>query len=194
MFSGTDWMSDWNKAETFSLRIGEICAAIPQRGSWEPNDRIAFAMASFRLAQEHHSATLLLFRHDKPTSANALARPLLEAGFRTIWLIEDASDQEIKAIVKGRAMPIFGELNSRLSKRSELSLSGKHQGLLHTLTHGGTQAIAGQYLDGGQRERLNAAMAAQAGYALAAGGYSVAQWLGRQDILTQFVDATPIVD
>jgi hypothetical protein len=190
MFSGTDWMSDWNKAETFSLRIGEICAAIPQRGSWEPNDRIAFAMASFRLAQEHHSATLLLFRHDKPTSANALARSLLEAGFRTIWLIEDASDQEIKAIVKGRAMPIFGKIKSRLSK----SLSGKHQGLLHTLTHGGTRAIAAQYLDGGERERLNAAMAAQAGFALAGAGYSVAQWLGREDILTQLADAVPIVD
>jgi hypothetical protein len=190
MFSGTDWMTEWNKAEAFSLHIGKICATVPLRGSWEPNDRIAFAMASFRLAQEHHSATLLLFRHDKRTSANALARPLLEAGFRTIWLIEDASDQEIKAIVKGRAMPIFGKIKSRLSK----SLSGKHQGLLHTLTHGGTQAIAAQYLDGGERERLNAAMAAQAGYALAAGGYSVAQWLGRQDILTQLADAVPIVD
>lgn len=101
MFSGTDWMTEWNKAEAFSLHIGTICATVPLRGSWEPNDRIAFAMASFRLAQEHHSASLLLFRHNKPMSANALARPLLEAGFRTIWLIEDASDQEIKAIVKG---------------------------------------------------------------------------------------------
>src|SRR5437868_6649832 len=138
MFSGNDWMTEWNKAEAFSLHIGKICATVPLRGSWEPSDRIAFAMASFRLAQEHHSATLLLFRHDKPKSANALARPLLEAGLRTIWLIEDASEQEITAIIKGRAMPIFGELNSRLSKRSELSLSGKHQALLHGLTHGGT--------------------------------------------------------
>jgi hypothetical protein len=151
-------------------------------------------MASFRLAQEHHGSIHLLFGHNKSTSANALARPLLEAGLRTIWIIEDASDQEIKAIVKGRELPIFGELNSRLSKRSELLLSGRFQGLLHSLTHGGGRAIAAQYLERGERERANAAMTAHAGVALAAAGYTVVQWLGRQDLLTQLTDATPIID
>jgi hypothetical protein len=110
MFTGADWILDWPKAEAFSLRIGEICAAIPLRGAWEPNDRIAFAMASFRLAQEHHSSIHLLFRHNKPASANALARPLVEAGLRTVWIAEDATDQEISAIARGResVIPLLG--------------------------------------------------------------------------------------
>jgi hypothetical protein len=191
MFSGTDWMSDWNKAETFSLRIGEICSAIPMRGSWEPNNRVAFAMASFRLAQEHHSSIHLLLRHNKCASANALARPALEAGLRTIWIVEDASDGEIEGIVNGREFPILGELNS---KRPGSPVSGKHQGLLASLTHGGTRAISAQYLEGGTLERLNAVMIAQAGLAVGGAGYAIAQRLGRQDFVTQLTEATPIVD
>ena len=84
MVDDISWITDWPKAQTFSTRIGEICTRIPQRGDWEPNDRIAFAMASFRLAQEHHSSIHLLFSFNKHASANALARPLLEAGLRTI--------------------------------------------------------------------------------------------------------------
>jgi hypothetical protein len=181
MFSGTDWMSDWTKAETFSLRIGEICAAIPLRGSWEPNDRIAFAMASFRLAQEHHSSIHLLLRHNKCASANALARPVLEAGLRTIWIVDDASEGEIEGIVKGREFPILGELNS---KRPGSPVSGKYQGLLASLTHGGHRAMSAQYLEGGTLERLNAVMIAQASLAVGGAGYAIAQ----------LTDATPIVD
>jgi hypothetical protein len=195
MFHGTDWISERPKAEAFSLRIGEICATIPLRGSWEPNDRIAFAMASFRLAQEHHSSIHLLFRNNKSASANALVRPILEAGLRTIWLAQDASDQKIIAIAKGRELPLLGELNSCFSKRSEEeALSGKFRGLLDSLTHGGIRAMAAQVLEGGELERSNAAMIAQAGMALAAAGYTIAQLLGRQDLLNQLTDATPIVD
>jgi hypothetical protein len=98
MFSGSDWMTDWNKAETVSLRIGEICAAIPLYGHWEPNDRIALAVASFRLALEHHSSIHLLFRHNKRASANALARPLFEAALRTVWFADVASEKQISGI------------------------------------------------------------------------------------------------
>jgi hypothetical protein len=112
MFTGTDWISDWPKAETFTLLIGEICVRIPMRGSWEPNDRIAYAMASFRLAQEHHSSIHLLISNDRCASARALARLLVEAGLRTVWFLEEVSDQEIIAIARGREkLPTLGELN-----------------------------------------------------------------------------------
>ena len=132
MFRGTDWMTEWKDAEAVSLRIAEICATIPLRGSWEPNNRIAFAMASFQLTQEHHSSIHLLLRHKKCASANALGRPVVEAGLRTMWIVEDASDGEIDGIAKGREFPILGELNS---KRPGSPVSGKHQGLLASLTH-----------------------------------------------------------
>lgn len=138
MYTGGDWILEWPKAEAFSLRMGEICAAIPLRGTWEPNDRIAFAMASFRLAREHHSSIHLLFRHNKCASANALARPLIEAGLRAVWIVEDASHQEISAIAEGSEsiIPLLGKLSSRLSKRSEIKLGGNFRGLLDSLTHG----------------------------------------------------------
>lgn len=187
MFTSTDWILEWPKAEAFSLRIGEICATIPLRGAWEPNDRIAFAMASFRLAQEHHSAIHLLFHHNKSTSANALARPLLEAGLRTVWMVEDATDQEIRAIAKGResAIPLLGKLISRLNKRSEFALSGRLRGILDSLTHGGARAMAAQFLGGEELQRSRSAIIAHSGIALAAAGYTIAQFLGRQDILTE---------
>ena len=77
MFTGADWILEWPNAEAFSLRMGEICARIPLRGTWEPYDRIVFAMALFWLAQEHHSSIHLLYRHNKSASANALAGPLI---------------------------------------------------------------------------------------------------------------------
>ena len=60
--------------------MGEICVRIPLRGAWEPNDRIAFAMASFRLPQEHHSSIHLRFDHNKSVSANALKMRDEDAG------------------------------------------------------------------------------------------------------------------
>lgn len=195
MFSGTDWMSDWNKAEAFSLHMGEICAAIPLRGSWEPNDRIALAVASFRLALEHHSSIHLLFRHNKRASANALARPLLEAALRTIWLAEKASEKKISGILKGGQVPMLGELSSVFSRsKSNPLVSGKYAELLHSFTHGGTRALSAHNLEGEDRERVNAVMTAQAGFSLGSAGHSIAQKLGQQDFMTRLADATPIVD
>jgi hypothetical protein len=196
MFSGSDWTSDWNKAETFSLRIGEICAAIPQqRGSWEPNDRIALAMASLRLAQEHHSSIHLLFRHNKHASANALARPLLEAALRVVWLAEKATEKEISRILKGGGVPTLGKLNSVFSRsKSDPLVSGTYEGLLHCFTHGGTRALNAHNLKGEDRERANAVITAQAGMCLGFAGIVIAHHLGQQDFATQLADATPIVD
>jgi hypothetical protein len=189
MFSGSDWMSDWNKAETFSLRIGEICSAIPVRGSWEPNDRIALAMGTFVLAREHHSSIHLLFGHNKRVSANALMRPLLEAALRTVWLAEKATEEEINAFLKReRKLPTLGEL-----KRG-LKLTGDYQGLLNSFTHGGISALAVHYFEGEQRELTNAVMIAQAGMCLGFSGYVIAHHLGLQDFVTQLTDATPIID
>jgi hypothetical protein len=195
MFAGDDWIVEWPKAEALSLRMREICATIPLRGTWEPNDRIAFAMASFRLAQEHHASIHLLFGNNKPSSANALARPLLEAALRVVWIAEEASNQEISALANGResVIPLLGELITLVSKGSEITISGRHRGLLDNLTHGGGKAMAAQFLGGEKLERLSAAMIAQAGLALFAAGYTIAQLLGRQDLLAELINGNPIL-
>ncbi len=194
MFSGDDWISDWHKAEALSLRMGEISAAVPLRGSWEPDARMALAMASFRLAQEHHSSIHLLCSKGKNASARALVRPVIEAALRVIWLLEDASDPEITAIAKkGRELPILGTLKECLSKRGE-PLGGKSEGLLHSLTHGGMTALAAQFLEGDQLKKSNAAMVTMAGITLGGAGYTVCRKLNRQDLLDQFNAVTPDFD
>jgi hypothetical protein len=183
-------MFEWSKAEAFSLRIEQICGKIPLRGAWEPNNRIAFAMASFKLAQEHQFSMHLLTRHARHASANALARPLLEAALRTIWFIEDATQDEIAAISKGRnsAVPLLGDLVRRLGRRSELVVSGKHRGLLDSLTHGGVVALGAQFLMGEELDRSKAAMLAYGAVAVASAAYTVAQLIECQEPLAELTE------
>ena len=196
MYSGKDWMTDWAKAEAFSLRIAGICRTIPTRGSWEPNDRFALAMASFLLARAHHDSIHLLHRHDKDVSAMALARPMLEAGLRTLWLLEKASDKEIADVLKGKErMPRLGGLSNSLSELLSENVtqvfSGRYQGLLDSLTHGGSRALAAQFLEDEARRKGNAVMIAQAGMALGVAGYAILRRLGRDDLAAELSDATP---
>jgi hypothetical protein len=196
MFTGDDWVSNWSKAETFSLRMGEICARIPMRGSWEPNDRIAFAMASFRLAQEHHCSSHLLISNDKCSSARALARPVMEAGLRTVWLLEEATERDITELAKGREkLPLLGDLNRLLIKHMENKpLGGKLLGALNSFTHGGAVALSTQFIEGAELEKRNSAIVALAGLALVAAGSAVATVLRRDDILVELAVATPNMD
>lgn len=196
MFIGTDWITEWAKADSFGLRIAGISERIPLRGTWEPNNRIAFAMASFRLAQEHHRAIRLLILHNKSASANALIRPLVEAGLRTIWFIEGATDKQIAAVATGResAIPLLGELNSLIARHSEKPLSGVFRGLLDSFTHGGVRAMSAQHLEGSDLERANSAITAQASFVLGGAAYSVAQMLELKEIQLELMEATPIID
>jgi hypothetical protein len=196
MFTGDDWVSDWRKAEVFSLRIGEICALIPLRGSWEPNDRIAFAMASFRLAQEHHRSTHLLFSNDGCSSARALARPLMEAALRSVWLLEEASERDIIELAKGRErLPLLGDLNRLLIKQlEERPLRGKLLGTLDSFTPGGAAALSAQFIEGAELEKRSSAIVALAGLALAAAGYAVARLLRRDALLIVLSEAVPTME
>jgi hypothetical protein len=178
------------------LRIADFCKTIPTRGSWEPDDRIALAMASCSLAKAHHDSIHLLHSHNKDISARALARPLLEAGLRTLRVVEKASDSEIVDVLKGKEnMPRLGglikSLKSVLSDDGTEVLSGRHRGLLDSLTHGGSRALAAQFLDDGVLRKGNAAMVAQAGIALGAARYAIARQLGRTDLAVELSDAIP---
>jgi len=147
-----------------------------------------------RLAKGHHSSIHILFSNDKCASAKALARPLLEAALRTIWIAEDASEPDIINLTKGRGrLPLLKELNDCLSKRAQ-PMSGKFQGLLHSFTHGGTTALAAQFFEGEVLEQSNAAIVAVAGTALAGAGYTISRLLGRQDLVDVLTVTVPDFD
>lgn len=186
-------MTEWSKAEAFSLQMGHICTTIPMRGSWEPNDRIALSVASFRLAQEHHASLHLLYQHGKFSSAKALTRPLIETGLRTLWIAEIASDEKLQNVMKGRELPLLGKLRTCLSSQEEGLFAATLQGLLDTFTHGGARAMAAQFLEGEVLDKGNAVMITIAGFALGTAGYTIARLLGRDDLLDQLISATPSV-
>lgn len=196
MYSGTDWMTDTTKAETFSPRMGEICTAIPLYGASEPDDRTGLAVAQFRLAMEHHSSIHLLFRHAKVASANALARPLFEAAFRSIWVATKARPDEISRILKGGKAPLLGKLIRAISRKpSDPLMTGEHQAVFHCFTHGGTRALNAFILEGEARERATAVVTAQAGMSLAYAGITIAQLLDHPEFVKQLTEGTePIVD
>jgi hypothetical protein len=152
-------------------------------------------MASFRLAQEHHNSIHLLICNDRSASARALARPLAEAGLRVVWFLEEASDQEIIAIARGREkLPTLGELNRLLIKQLEVPLGAKILQLLNSFTHGGGAALSVQFYEGAELQKRNAAVVALAGIALAAAGYSVAVSLRRDDLLAELSGAIPVLE
>ena len=187
-------MIDWDKAEVFSLRMGKICSTIPLRGSWEPNNRIALTVASFRLAQEHHGAIHLLISNGKYASANALARPMLEAALRTIWIAEDASDKQISRLLKnGGGLPLLGTLIKSLGARGVL-MNSVTQEMLHSFTHGGTIALLNQFIDGERLGRSKAAIVAVVGAGLGSAGCSASRILDRQDLWDQLVVAATAYD
>ena len=71
-------------------------------------------------------------------------RPLIEASLRTIWIAEDATEEQVKEILKRRTsdLPLLGELNGCFTVRDEKPMNGKMQGILHDFTHGGPAAMA----------------------------------------------------
>jgi len=69
-----------------------------------PNDRRSrVAFACFAVAQQHHSAILILLNLENPLQATAFAllRPTLEATLRGEWVLHCATDQEVKTFALG---------------------------------------------------------------------------------------------
>lgn len=65
--------------------------------------RSRVALSCFAIAQQHHSAIIVLLSHPQPlqSSAFSLLRPLAEATFRGFWVARCASDEKIENILSG---------------------------------------------------------------------------------------------
>jgi hypothetical protein len=67
----------------------------------DPRSRVA--LACFAVAQQHHSAILILLANSPPLQATAFAllRPLLEATLRGEWIVHCGTDEQIKTFTLG---------------------------------------------------------------------------------------------
>lgn len=85
--------------------------------------RSRVALSCFAIAQQHHSAIIVLLSHPQPlhSSAFSLLRPLAEATFRGFWIARCASDEKISNILTGNkkqidTATIVGELLSAVNQ------------------------------------------------------------------------------
>jgi hypothetical protein len=85
----------------------------------EPRERVAYACYS--IAREHYSAIVLLLQQEPPSYATAFAllRPVLEATLRGEWLVECASDDQVKTFALGGKKQLdMSSLVEKLQKNS----------------------------------------------------------------------------
>jgi hypothetical protein len=62
-----------------------------------PDDRRTVTVIGFiSILVEHQESVLLLVMHEKPGSASALVRPVVEGAFRAMWINLPATDEEVE--------------------------------------------------------------------------------------------------
>lgn len=110
------------------------------------NDRIRIGGADLHLAQEHCNGIIILIDARLYGSAFALARLLLEAYVRGVWLLKFASDTQLQSYMKGDC-PLFYKLLDAIGDAPETGgawLKGiKEKNWYHfnELAHGGACQI-----------------------------------------------------
>jgi len=110
--------------------------------------RTRTALACFAIAQQHHSAILILLRNRPPVHASAFAllRPLLEATLRGEWVYYCATDKQVTAFLeKEKGQMDMSSLLRSLEQQLDLKdahaiLYQKAWPLLSSMTH----SFAGQ--------------------------------------------------
>jgi hypothetical protein len=111
------------------------------------NDRVRIGIAILQLALEHYHAINVLIEARLYGSAFALARPLLEAYARGIWLLNSASDSQRQSYMKGK-LPKFGEILNAIGDIPETGgfwlkeIKKKNWVQFNDLVHGGACQVA----------------------------------------------------
>lgn len=88
-----------DEAKHQAERYGKLLHGLQLRG----DSRSRVALACFAVAQQHHSAILILLDRPNPLQATAFAllRPLMEATLRGEWVLHCATDDQVKTFVLG---------------------------------------------------------------------------------------------
>lgn len=87
------------EAQAEANAIAESLHGLKLRG--DPRSRVS--LACFAIAQQHHSAMLILLANSPPLAATAFAllRPLMEAMLRGEWVSHCATDDQVKSFAMG---------------------------------------------------------------------------------------------
>lgn len=134
--------------DSASLTLGELHDHLVRQvlGTvYPPGRRVQVALASYRIAQEHHFAISVLVDEGLYASAFALSRALYEATVKGLWLSHCATEAAAEKYAKGTELPLVGELVKDLSQ-VELpevvqihlqNVKKKYWRVLSSLTHAG---------------------------------------------------------
>jgi hypothetical protein len=132
-----------NKAKELGMWVHERIdrLILPQ------NDHVRIGGACLHLALEHYHAINVLIEARLYGSAFALARPLLEAYARGIWLLNSATESQLQSYMKGK-LPKFGEILNAIGDRPETGgfwlkeIKKKNWVQFNDLVHGGAHQVA----------------------------------------------------
>ncbi len=108
------------------------------------------AIALFQQAIDIEDGIRVLIENNLPGPAFSLARPLFECYVRGFWLLNKASDDEVKEFRSGKHHPKFNISNLIDDIGDNLETGGawikgikdEHLKVMHDLTHGGTSHIS----------------------------------------------------
>ena len=124
-----------------------------------PDDHRTVTVIGFiSVLVEHQESVLLLVMHEKAGSASALVRPVVEGGYRALWIGLPATDEDVKRFnEKDRIDLEFGEIATALDKAYDMgdffqdfkTRTWKH---LNSYTHGGMHQIGRRFV---QHEVVN---------------------------------------
>lgn len=110
-------------------------------------------LALFQQSQDVCDAIIILINENLPGPAWALARPLLDSYVRGLWLLNHASDMEIKKFLEGKEPPGFNDLLKAIGSDEETGgawihkISGLNRQVFHGLTHGGVEHVLRRITD-----------------------------------------------
>jgi hypothetical protein len=110
-------------------------------------------LALLQQSQDICDAITILIDDNLPGPAWALARPMLDSYVRGLWLLNHASDKEIKKFLTENEMPGFNKLLNAIGNDEKTGGAWIHKICelnredFHDLTHGGIEQISRRIAD-----------------------------------------------
>ncbi|MCA9643807.1 MAG: hypothetical protein KC492_24105 [Myxococcales bacterium] len=124
------------------------------------NDRARVAASCFSIAMDHHHAIIVLLGSKLYASCFALLRILFEACVRGAWLMESATDAQVRSYLDGTEPPKIRKMTEELEKSKP-----EHERWLSVLLQKNWQALCGYTHTGGIHvQRWNTAGAIEPAY------------------------------
>ncbi len=102
---------------------------------------------------EHQESILLLVMHDKPGSASALFRPVVEGAYRALWINLPATDSQLQKFNEKDKIDLeFGEIAAALDTAYAMGtffqdFKARAWKDLNSYTHGGMQQIGRRFVN-----------------------------------------------